>query len=94
VTATEAYLTQSMMEPQADVVAGFDPVMPTYLGELTSAEVAGIVEFIKSLEAGGSSARVKLPDVRVPDEAAAADEPETGAGGAAGAPATNGGTEP
>ncbi len=49
VVADEAYLTKSMMDPAADIVAGYPNVMPTYQGKLTPPEVAAIVEYIKSL---------------------------------------------
>jgi cytochrome c oxidase subunit 2 len=49
VVADDAYLTESMMDPLARVVAGYQPVMPTYLGRLRPAEVAAIVELIRSL---------------------------------------------
>ena len=38
-----------MMEPAADVVAGYKPVMPTYRGVLAEPEVAALVEYIASL---------------------------------------------
>jgi cytochrome c oxidase subunit II len=50
VLADESYLTESMMDPLAKVVAGFTPVMPTYRGLLQPAEVAAIVELVKSLQ--------------------------------------------
>jgi cytochrome c oxidase subunit II len=49
VVADEAYLTKSMMDPAADVVQGFQNVMPTYQGRLSPPEVAAVVEYIKSL---------------------------------------------
>lgn len=49
VVVDEAYITQSMMRPDQDVVAGFAPVMPSYKGLIPQADVAAIVEFIKSL---------------------------------------------
>ena len=49
VVADEGYLTKSMMDPAAEVVAGYQNVMPTYQGKLTPPEVAAIVEYIKSL---------------------------------------------
>jgi cytochrome c oxidase subunit II len=49
VVADEAYLTKSMMDPAADIVAGFQNVMPTYQGKIPPPEVAAIVEYIKSL---------------------------------------------
>ncbi len=51
VIADEAYLTKSMMEPNVDIVAGYKPVMPSFHGNLASAEAAAIVEYIKSLRA-------------------------------------------
>ncbi len=50
VVADEGYLTKSMMDPSADVVAGYQNVMPTYQGKLAPPEAAAIVEFIKSLK--------------------------------------------
>ncbi|HVG59760.1 MAG TPA: cytochrome c oxidase subunit II [Hyalangium sp.] len=49
IRADVAYLTESMMDPAAKVVAGFNPVMPNFQGRLSPQEVAAIVEFIKSL---------------------------------------------
>ena len=49
VRVDEAYLTRSMMDPRADVVLGYQPVMPTFQGRVPAPEVAAIVEFIKSL---------------------------------------------
>ncbi len=49
VVADEAYITHSMMDPRAQVVAGYQPVMPTFQGRIPAPEVAAIVEFIKSL---------------------------------------------
>jgi cytochrome c oxidase subunit 2 len=49
VHADEGYLTKSMMDPSADLVAGYQNVMPTYQGKLSPPDAAAIVEFIKSL---------------------------------------------
>ncbi len=49
--ADEAYLTESMMDPGAHVVAGNANIMPTYRGRLAGPEAAALVEFIKSLRA-------------------------------------------
>ncbi|AKT42139.1 cytochrome c oxidase subunit II [Chondromyces crocatus] len=45
----EAFITASIMDPAAVIHRGFAPVMPSYLGRLEPAEVAGIVELIRSL---------------------------------------------
>jgi cytochrome c oxidase subunit 2 len=49
IVADESYLTRSMMEPAAEIVAGFQNVMPTYQGKLTPPDVAAVLEYIKSL---------------------------------------------
>ena len=49
VRADEAYLTESMMDPRRKIRAGFTPVMPPYHGVLPPADVAALVELIKSL---------------------------------------------
>lgn len=45
----EAYMTQSMMDPLAKVVAGYAPVMPSYQNKLAGPEVAALLEYMKSL---------------------------------------------
>jgi len=50
VLVDEAYVRESMMLPQAKIVAGFDPIMPTFQGLLRENEIAGLIEFIKSLK--------------------------------------------
>ena len=47
VTADEAYLTESIKDPKAKVVKGFQPTMPVY--PFTDEEIANIVAYIKTL---------------------------------------------
>jgi cytochrome c oxidase subunit 2 len=51
VRADEAYLTESMMDPERKLRAGYQPIMPSYRGLLDAAEVAALVELIRSLPA-------------------------------------------
>jgi cytochrome c oxidase subunit 2 len=44
-----AYITESMMDPAAKIHRGFPAVMPSYLGRISPAETAAIVELIRSL---------------------------------------------
>jgi cytochrome c oxidase subunit 2 len=48
--ADDAYLTESMMDPNAYLVRGFQPLMPSYLGLLQGPDAAAIVEYIRSLD--------------------------------------------
>jgi cytochrome c oxidase subunit 2 len=63
VTADEAYLTRSMMDPSADVVDGYKPVMPTYRGLLPEPEVAAVLELIESIRTRPIAPTVTLPPV-------------------------------
>ena len=50
VVVDENYIRESVLEPQSKVVAGFEPIMPTYKGMLRDREVLGVVEYIKQLK--------------------------------------------
>jgi cytochrome c oxidase subunit 2 len=52
VVADEAYLTESMMDPMVKIVAGYQPVMPSFQGRIDAGETAALVELIKSLSGG------------------------------------------
>lgn len=49
VTIDENYIRKSILEPLAQVRAGFQPVMPSYQGRLRENEIDALVAFIKSL---------------------------------------------
>lgn len=49
VTADEAYIRESILHPAAKVVAGYQPVMPTFQGLVTEEGILQLVEYVKSL---------------------------------------------
>jgi cytochrome c oxidase subunit II len=50
-TVDEAYIRHSILEPNADIVKGFNAnLMQTYKGQLSDQEIANLTEFIKSLK--------------------------------------------
>jgi cytochrome c oxidase subunit II len=51
VRVDESYLTESMMDPERRIRAGYAPIMPTYRGMIDAVEVAALVELIRSLPA-------------------------------------------
>jgi cytochrome c oxidase subunit 2 len=55
VTADEAYLRDSILLPRKDVVASFDPVMPSYQGAATEEDINALVAYIKSIGPSGKS---------------------------------------
>lgn len=51
VTVDEAYIKESILKPQAKVVAGYAPVMPAmYEGKLTDENLNDIIEYLKTLK--------------------------------------------
>jgi len=55
-TADDDYLRESILTPQAKVVAGFKPVMPTFKGQVSEEQILQLIAYIKSLGGGASSA--------------------------------------
>ena len=50
VTADDNYIRESILNPTAKVVSGYQPIMPTYKGQLTEEELLELMSYIKSLE--------------------------------------------
>lgn len=50
VKVDENYIRESILEPNSKVLAGYEPVMPTFKGMLRDREVLGAIEFIKQLK--------------------------------------------
>ena len=50
IVVDENYLRESMLNPMAKVVVGYDPVMPTFQGILKNVDIDGLIAYIKSLE--------------------------------------------
>ena len=58
-TVDEAYIRNSILNPSSQVVEGFQPIMPTFKGQVTEEQLVDLVAYIKSLSgdtAGASSA--------------------------------------
>jgi cytochrome c oxidase subunit II len=49
-TADEAYIRESILQPKAKIVAGFQPVMPTFQGLVTEEQIQNLTAYIKSLK--------------------------------------------
>lgn len=50
VVVDEAYLRESIVNPQAKIVAGYSPIMPTFEGIISEEGLVQLVAYIKSLE--------------------------------------------
>jgi cytochrome c oxidase subunit 2 len=50
VLVDDNYLRESLMDPAAKVVMGFQPVMPTFRGRLSDKQTNALIDYIKSLK--------------------------------------------
>jgi len=50
VRADEAYIRESILNPQAKLVEGFGPIMPTFQGQVSEDQLVQLLAFIKSLQ--------------------------------------------
>lgn len=53
ITADEPYIRESIMNPQAKLVEGFGPIMPTFQGQISEDQLVQLVAYIKSLQGTG-----------------------------------------
>ena len=56
VTADENYLRESIVTPQAKIVNGYQPNMPTFQGQITEEALLQLIAYIKSLSKGEAGA--------------------------------------
>ena len=58
VTVDESYVRESILMPQAKLVNGYQPLMPTFQGLVNEESVMALIEYVKSLQSaqGGSAA--------------------------------------
>lgn len=61
VTADEAYIRESIVNPQAKIVAGFQPIMPTFQGLVSEEQLLQLIAYVRSLNAAPGSAAPAAP---------------------------------
>ncbi len=49
VTADVAYIRDSILRPKSQVVAGYEPIMPSFEGQISETDLLKIIAYIKSL---------------------------------------------
>ena len=49
VTVDENYLRESILEPQAKIAEGYQPVMPSFQGQVSEEQIMNLIEYIKSI---------------------------------------------
>lgn len=58
VLADENYLRESILNPRAKIVRGYEPIMPSFEGQLSEEDVAALIAYLKSMksmESGGTT---------------------------------------
>jgi cytochrome c oxidase subunit 2 len=60
VHADERYLRDCILIPNTQIVAGFDPVMPSFQGRISEDDLFAIITYIKSI--GSSSPEANIPN--------------------------------
>jgi cytochrome c oxidase subunit 2 len=61
VVADASYIRESILNPTAKIVAGFQPLMPTFQGQVTEEQLLALTEYIKGLPGRGASAPAPAP---------------------------------
>jgi cytochrome c oxidase subunit 2 len=56
VIADDEYIRESILNPQAKIVAGYPPIMPTYQGQVTEEQLTQLIAYVRTLGGGGSPA--------------------------------------
>jgi cytochrome c oxidase subunit 2 len=59
VPANEDYIKKSILKPDAEIVAGWEPIMPSFQGEVNEVEMIQLIEFIKHLGPGQTPVRTE-----------------------------------
>ncbi len=62
VTVDESYVRESILSPASKVVEGYQPIMPTFQGQISEEEVVQLIKYIRDLPpAAASGAPVAAP---------------------------------
>jgi cytochrome c oxidase subunit II len=64
VAVDDAYIRESVLNPQAKIVAGFQPMMPTFQGLVTEEQLLQLIAYVKSLSGTTTTAGTASPDVK------------------------------
>lgn len=65
----ENYIRESIVNPQAKIVAGFQPVMPTFQGIVTEEQILQLIAYIRSLGSAQAPAPAAPPGGQTPGPA-------------------------
>jgi cytochrome c oxidase subunit II len=72
IVADESYIRESIVNPQAKVVAGFQPIMPTFQGLVSEEQLLQLIAYVRSLTRQGTA---PAPGTPAPSQPRASDRP-------------------
>jgi len=79
VIADDSYIRESILNPMAKVTAGWQPIMPTFQGQITEEQLTGLISYVKSLSGeGGTEAGGGTTEVGTAGDQMDAPAPQTG----------------
>ncbi|MFG0255273.1 MAG: c-type cytochrome, partial [Rhodopirellula sp. JB053] len=55
IVVDDNYVRESIIAPKAKVVAGYQPVMPSYKGQLSDDDIESIIAYLKSLSSNADA---------------------------------------
>jgi cytochrome c oxidase subunit 2 len=61
VKADDQYIRNSILNPSSQIVEGYQPIMPTFKGQVTEEQLNALVAYIKSLTPGASTVSSSAP---------------------------------
>ncbi len=61
VIADDQYIRESILNPSAKIVEGYQPIMPTFKGQVTEEQLNHLVAYIKSLTPGAATGTATTP---------------------------------
>ena len=61
IVADERYIRDSILLPKSQVVAGFEPIMPSFAGQISEEDLLKLIAYIKSI---GRDAGQRAPEER------------------------------
>jgi cytochrome c oxidase subunit 2 len=61
IVADDNYLRESILNPTAKVAAGFQPIMPTFQGQVSEEDLIRLISYVKSIPAPTSGGQALLP---------------------------------
>lgn len=51
VKADDRYLRDSILQPEKEIVAGYEPIMPSFSGQIDEEQLLRLIAYLKSLKA-------------------------------------------